>query len=190
MGKDLVVERDMEALIDHELENLGWCLNPRAKNRNVYMQRVKTETQKALLEGKRPDYTLYPTDSNQPLAINEAKKPGQKIGDAIQQGVEYAKRIHAPIAIATDGIFTKSFHVEKQRPLFLNGEEVDELFCETMALKYLYTNEVTTLCKRVLQSRSDLIPFFEVVNDILREEGLQQGLERFTEFSNLFFLKG
>lgn len=188
-GNSLVVERDTEALIDNKLTNLGWCLDPHAANRNVYMQRVKTESQKALLAGKRPDYTLYPTGSDQPLAIIEAKKPGQKIGDAIQQGVEYAKRINAPIVFATDGIFTKSFHINTQTPLLLNGEEVDELLRETMALKYIYTNEVTTLNKKVLQSRSDLISIFEVVNNILREEGLQQGLERFTEFSNLLFLK-
>ena len=58
-----------------------------------------------------------------------------------------------------------------------------------LAVKYIVTNEVSTLEKRVVQSRSELISIFATVNTLLREEGLQQGLERFTEFANILFLK-
>ena len=34
-----------------------------------------------------------------------------------------------------------------------------------------------------------MISIFSTVNSLLREEGLQKGLERFTEFSNILFLK-
>lgn len=58
-----------------------------------------------------------------------------------------------------------------------------------MALKYLNTNEVNTLDKKVIKSRGELISIFSKVNDLLREEGLQQGIERFSEFANILFLK-
>lgn len=185
----LSVERDTEILIDNQLKNLGWHNNPHAANRNVYQQRVKTDEQKKKLQGKRPDYILYPSDSNNPLVIIEAKRQGQNISDALRQGIEYAERLDVPIIFATDGVFTKTLHVKVNKPLMLNGEELDELIRETLALKYLITNEVNTLDKRVIKSRGELISIFSTVNNLLREEGLQKGLERFTEFANILFLK-
>lgn len=185
----LTVERDTEILIDTQLSNLGWNNNPRSKDRNVYLQRVRTEEQRARLEGRRPDYTLYQSHSDQPLAVIEAKKPGQNIHEAINQGLWYASRLDAPLVFATDGVFTKTLHTKLQRPLKLNGEELDELIRETLALRFLQTNEVSTLDKKVIRSRSELISIFSTVNDLLREEGLQQGLERFTEFANILFIK-
>lgn len=183
------LERDTEILIDNQLKNLGWINDPDDKDRNVYQQRVKTQKQKEKLKGKRPDYVLYKTGTNIPIAVIEAKKPGQNIQEAIKQGLDYANRINAPVVFATDGVFTKSVHAKFNRPLILNGDEVDELVRETLALQYLKSNEVSTLNKRVIKSRGELITIFDTVNELLREEGLQQGLERFTEFSNLLFLK-
>ncbi|MBN9482783.1 MAG: hypothetical protein BGO70_07905 [Bacteroidetes bacterium 43-93] len=185
----LRIERDTEILIDNQLTNLGWDNNPNSANRNVYQQRVKTSEQKQKLQGKRPDYTLYAMGSDDPLAVIEAKKPGQNIQEALNQGLEYASKINAPLVFATDGVFTKAIHAKVNKPLILNGEDIDELIRETLALQYLTTNEVNTLDKRVIKSRGELISIFETVNDLLREEGLQQGLERFTEFSNILFLK-
>lgn len=185
----LSIERDTEILIDNQLVNLGWNNNPRSKVRNVFQQRVKTESQKKKLKGKRPDYALYQTGSNDPIAIIEAKKPGQNIQEALNQGLNYANCINAPIVFATDGVFTKTVHAKFNKPLKLNGDELDELIRETIALQYLDTNEVCTLNKKVIKSRSELISIFERVNELLREEGLQQGLERFSEFSNILFLK-
>ena len=48
---------------------------------------------------------------------------------------------------------------------------------------------VSTIGRRVIESRSELISIFSTVDDVLREEGLQKGLERFTEFANILFLK-
>ncbi len=185
----LNIERDTEILIDNQLNNLGWVNDPHSKNRNVFQQRVKTPEQKSKLHGKRPDYTLYQSGSDEPIAIIEAKKQGQSIQDAIKQGTEYANLLDAPIVFATDGVFTKAIHAKYNKPLKLNGEDVDELIREALALQYLTVPEVNTLNKRVVQSRSELISIFETVNNLLREEGLQQGLERFTEFSNILFLK-
>lgn len=141
------------------------------------------------MQGKRPDYTLYPTQSNDPIAVIEAKKPGRNIHQALAQGGRYAQRLDAPLVFATDGVFTKTLHTKSNRPLKLNGEEIDELIREILALRYLTTDEVVTLDKKVAKSRGELIAIFDTVNVLLREEGLQQGLERFTEFANILFLK-
>ncbi|MDE2838145.1 MAG: N-6 DNA methylase [Chloroflexota bacterium] len=185
----LTVERDTEILIDNQLRNLGWNNDPRSKDRNVYLQRVRTEEQRLLLEGRRPDYTLYESNSDHPIAIIEAKKPGQNIHQALDQGRWYASRLEAPLVFATDGVFTKTLHTRLNQPLRLNGEEVDELIRETLALRFLQTNDVSTMDKKVVQSRGELISIFSTVNNLLREEGLQQGLERFTEFANILFIK-
>lgn len=125
------IERDTELRINTQLINLGWNINPNAKKRNVYQQRVKTEAQRAKLDGKRPDYILYPTDSDTPLAIIEAKRPGRNIQDAMDQGIRYATAIGAPIVFATDGVFTKSIHVQTKKALKLNEEDLDELIRES-----------------------------------------------------------
>jgi type I restriction enzyme M protein len=185
----LHVERDTEILIDNQLNNLGWHRDPHSPIRNVFQQRVKTEEQRLLLHGSIPDYVLYPTNSTKPLAVIEAKRQGKNIYEALAQGVKYANKLDAPIVFATDGVFTKTIHAKLTKPLMLNGEEVDELIRETLALRYLATSEISTLGKRVVQSRAELISIFSTVNDLLREEGLQKGLERFTEFANILFLK-
>jgi type I restriction enzyme M protein len=185
----LVVERDTEILIDNQLKNLGWNNDPHSASRNVYQQRPKTIQQKKILAAKRPDYILYPSNSDDPLGVIEAKKPGQNIHEALRQGMAYAEQLKAPLVFATDGVFTKTIHSTFNRPLRLNGEDLDELVKETLALRFLCTNEVETLDKRVIKSRGELITIFGTVNELLREEGLQKGLERFTEFANILFLK-
>ena len=185
----LSVERDTEILIDNQLRNLGWHNDPQSPERNVYQQRVKTQAQRKKLQGMKPDYILYSSNSSTPLAVIEAKRQGRNIHEALRQGTDYAVRLDAPIVFATDGVFTKTIHAKVGKPLMLNGEELDELIREAMAVRFVATNEVSTLGKRVVQSRSELISIFATVNSLLREEGLQQGLERFTEFANILFLK-
>jgi type I restriction enzyme M protein len=41
----------------------------------------------------------------------------------------------------------------------------------------------------VRHTKQELIQVFGEANDLLRKEGLREGVERFTEFSNLLFLK-
>ncbi len=183
------VESDTERLISRKLENLGWEDSSCKTNRNVFMQSAKTPAQRRALDGKRPDYILYQSNSDKPLGIIEAKKQGANIHKALEQGLDYAKRLDAPLVFASDGVFTKTLHQKIGYPLLLNGEEVDDLMREKLALRYLETNEVNTLHKTVLRSRWELISIFGKVNDLLREEGLQPGLPRFSEFANLLFLK-
>lgn len=183
------VERDSETIVDYKLRNLAWNDHPSDTNRTVWKQGVKTAEQRKKLGRKRPDYTLYPKDSNNPIAIIEVKKRGANIHNAIQQGEGYARQLNAPIVFATDGVFTKTLHINFNKPLLLNHEEVDDLIKESLALQFLESNEVNTLDKRVIKSRGELISIFNSVNDLLREEGLQKGIERFSEFANILFLK-
>ena len=100
------LEADTRVLIDRTLENLGWKL--KGKDKNVFYEQPRTEAEKKKLGGKRPDYVLYSKDTDKPLIIIEAKKKGSRIDDALQQGIEYARAIDAPLVFATDGVFCKA----------------------------------------------------------------------------------
>ena len=187
----IINERAVETIIDDILANKGWVDHPRNSNRNVYKQAAKTIEQKQSLGGKFPDYVLYRTNSDKPLIVIEAKKPGKNITQAMNQCEGYANSLDAPICYVTDGVYTKTKHIAKQLPLFKNGEEVDEFIRENEALQYLHigSNEINTLDKRVITSRQELINILDSSNSLLRSEGLSLGLDRFSEFSNILFLK-
>ncbi|WP_341758607.1 N-6 DNA methylase [Candidatus Tisiphia endosymbiont of Ditula angustiorana] len=185
-----LVERDIETAIDNELRYLKW--NDDSKNLNscnVYKQRAKTEKQEKLLGRKRPDYILYRDNSDEPIAIIEAKKPFEDINKAQEQGIEYAKILNAPIVFVTDGIYTKTYHIKKQANLILNNEEVDELLNQSTLLNFLQDNIYNSIDRKVLQSREELISIFKTINNDLRDMGIRGGLDRVDLFSNILFLK-
>lgn len=68
----LPLEADTRLLIDTALTNLGWKLD--GKDKNVFVEQPKTEAERKLLGGKRPDYVLYSKESDRPLIVIEAKK--------------------------------------------------------------------------------------------------------------------
>lgn len=185
----LPIERDTETLIDNTLKNLGWVDAPHDPRKNIFRRRAKTTDQRKALRGLFPDYILYESVSDLPLIVIEAKKPRESIHKALGQGLEYAERLGAPLVFATDGIFTKTLHSRTRKPLYLNNEEIDEFIRESLALRYLDTNEVTTTAKKVVKSRQELIAIFNEANELLRGEGLAAGVDRFSEFANLLFLK-
>lgn len=183
-------EQGIRTLVDEQLKNLGWNLTG-GKERNVWQEQPRTKEEQKKLKRGRPDYVLYSKDSDikEPLIIIEAKSPGKNLDEALKQGGEYAETLGAPIVFATDGIYYKTLHTKKHKPLFLNGEEVDELFRELEAIKFLNDNEVNTISEEVVYDRKQLIKIFEDSNDLLRDEGFRAGIERFGEFSNILFLK-
>jgi len=183
------LESDVRMQVDERLKNLGWKMS--GSKKNVFLEQPKTEFEKKKLKGKRPDYVLYEKDKDTPLIIIETKKPGTNINAALEQGIFYAEMLEAPIVFATDGVYYKSLHSKTKKPLVLNGEEVDELIRELTAIQYLQegTNELNTIPKEVQLSRQELINIFEDANNTLRVEGLRAGIERFSEFSNILFLK-
>ena len=181
------LEAETRVLIDRSLENLGWKLN--GKDQNVYYEQPRSEAEKKKLGGKRPDYVLYSKDSDKPLIVIEAKKKGVRLDAALEQGIQYAKAIEAPLVFATDGVFCKAFHTVANRPPILNGEEIDEFIREALALRYLTSYEVNTVSPKVQYDRKELIRIFDEANNMLRGEGLRAGIERFGEFANILFLK-
>lgn len=181
------LEAESRVLIDRSLENLGWKLD--GKDQNVYYEQPKTEAEKKKLKGKRPDYVLYSKESDKPLIVIEAKKKGARIDTALEQGIDYARAIEAPLVFATDGVFCKAFHTVANRPPILNGEEIDEFIREALALRYLTSYEVNTVSPKVQYDRKELIRIFDEANNMLRGEGLRAGIERFGEFANILFLK-
>ena len=184
-----IPERDTETIIDTILSNLGWIDAPKSLKRNVYKQSPKNSEQQKKLGRLAPDYILYKTDSDIPIAIIEAKKPQKDLEKALKQGKKYALLLQAPIVIATDGIFTKTLHIDFDEPLSLNGLEMDDFLSETRLLEYYTTNKVVTTKKKVIESRRALIKIFAESNEILRGEGLLAGVDRFSEFANILFLK-
>lgn len=181
------LEQDTRVLIDTSLENLGWKL--KGNDKNVFLEQPRTEKERKKLGGKRPDYVLYSKESEHPLIVIEAKRKGTRLDDALEQGVTYARNLDAPLVFATDGVFCKAFHTGANRPPILNGEEIDELIRETLALKYLNSYEVNTVSLKVQYDRKELIRVFDEANNMLRGEGLRAGIERFGEFANILFLK-
>ncbi|WP_052322893.1 hypothetical protein [Rickettsia felis] len=69
----MLAEQQTEWIISNNLVNKGWHIDNDTK-KNVYFQKPKskTETDKEL-NGKRPDYILYKSCTDLPIAIIEAK---------------------------------------------------------------------------------------------------------------------
>jgi len=187
--KTKFIERDTETFIDKKLKELGWIEDIHSDKRNVYKQQPATEEQKKKLKGKRADYILYQTGTTNPLIVIEAKRPSENLSQALEQGVNYAKTIEAPLVIATNGEFTKAYHIKFQKTLTLNGEEVKDFFAEREVLRFIEQPHLITQENKVVLSRRELIKIFAEANDLLRKKGLQAGDERFSEFANILFLK-
>ena len=184
------MEADTRILINKTLENLGWTFE--GEQKNVYLEQPKTEKERKLLDGKRPDYVLYTKNEQgeyKPIIIIEAKRKGERLDKALEQGIYYAKILDVPIVIATDGLFCKSYHTIFQKVPLLNGDEVDRFLRETVAAKYFNAWEVNTISQKVLYARRELISIFDKTNNMLRADGLRAGIERFSEFANILFLK-
>lgn len=180
------LEADTRKLIDTSLENLGWIF--KGKEKNVYLEQPRTEEERQALEHKRPDYVLYSKD-HEPLIVIEAKKKGERIDSALEQGIFYAQRLKAPLVYATDGVFCKAFHVEANRPPLLNGNELDEFIRQALALRFMGNYDVNTVSPKVQYDRKELIKIFDNANNMLRGDGLRAGIERFGEFANILFIK-
>lgn len=187
----MLAEQQTEWIINNNLINKGWYIDNNHHLKNVYFQKPKLEEQRKKLKGKKPDYILYQSGTDKPIAIIEAKKGGVDLEPALNQAIEYAKDLDVSLVFAMNGTYCKTRFIPTDKELVLNGEEVRELIKEVEVLKFLEenTNEIYTLPKQVIVSRSELIKIFKDLNDTLRAEGLRAGIERFSEFANILFLK-
>lgn len=190
-----MIEADVRLQIDRSLEAKGWILKANELGRNVFLeQSVRDRLSQAAtyaLGQKSPDYTLF--DGAIPIAVIEVKKPSiTDLSTALAQARDYAERIGVQIVFASNGFTLKSQFVQNSLPLNLNGTEVTEFLPLSLLRRFHaeQSNEVFTVPRQVVRSRDQLIDVFtELNNDLRSGEGLRAGIERFTEFANILFLK-
>ena len=189
-----MIESEVRHQIDRSLEASGWILDAHDTRQNVFFENaVKSRLPQLNLKKlgqKKPDYTLF--DGVQPIAVIEAKKSNiVDLDDALNQASDYAVCMDVEIVFACNGLSLKSRHLKKSEPLFFNGVEFNEFPSPDLLRKYHIdkTNEVFTLSREVIKSRDELISLFSELNDDFRGAGIRAGIERFSEFANILFLK-
>ncbi|GAA5251896.1 type I restriction endonuclease [Candidatus Rickettsia kedanie] len=186
----MLAEQQTEWIISNNLVNKGWHIDNDTK-KNVYFQKPKSTTEQTRLNGKRPDYILYESNNDKPIAIIEAKNTGADLRRALDQATEYATLLDVPIVFTMNRAYCEARFVANNKELILNGDEVRELLREKELLVFLEanSNEAWTIPKEVKVSREELISIFKNLNNLLRSEGLRAGIERFSEFAKILFLK-
>ena len=189
-----MIEEEVRYQINRSLEAKGWVLDPMNESQNVYLENAVfpklNRSQQKQLGQKRPDYTFF--DGHQPLAILEAKKSKIKnLDDAFTQASEYANDMGVEIIFVSNGSMFKSMHLKTQNPLILNGLEVNEPLSPNDLRRFQIEkhHSVATIRQEIITSRMQLISVFSDLNDDLRVAGIRAGIERFSEFSNILFLK-
>ncbi len=185
----------LEASVTHDilvqLDNLGWIVDEKDPRCNVYQQRVKLTKQKELLSGKIPDFVLYKEGSNEPIIIIEAKKPNETIQLAMHQALNlYAKPLNTPLIFAYNGSYIETQYLYNERSLKIDGEDVRQFINHHTALRFVNEgSEILSAVNFIQNSRDELIRVFKSAANLLREDGLQAGLDRFGAFSDILFLK-
>ena len=110
----------------------------------------------------------------------------QAINDAVSK---YAVPLDIDIVFATDGVLCETFDLRAKGSLLLDGEPITDLLPPTLLLKFADDGAKLVTPTKTRQTKQALIGAFSHANDLLRKEGLREGIERFSEFSNLLFLK-
>jgi type I restriction enzyme M protein len=176
--------------INNWLINLGWELDESNPNCNCFTERARTIEENKKFKRNKPDYVLYSSDDLKPIAIIEAKRPGESLKKALDQGItKYANPLNIKIVFITDGLFIQAYHLVDKDYLYYNSEMVTEFLSEKKIKLFLKNGSKTFSETKVTHSKIELIKIFKEANDILRKDGLSEGRERFSEFSNLLFLK-
>jgi len=177
--------------VDTWLINLGWVTDEDDPTCNVTTERALTEEQNELIKPNEPDYVLYKSDTEVPLAVIEAKRKGETLPKALKQAVEkYAVPLKIPIVFATDGTFVTTLYVSENKELKIDGEAVNELLSESLLCRFAQEGaSISAETKAIQQTREQLIGTFKWANNILRQAGIREGFDRFIEFANLLFLK-
>ncbi len=176
--------------INNWLVNLGWDINESSPTCNCFTERARTVEENKKFMGYKPDYVLYSSKELKPIAIIEAKRQGESLEKALTQAKEkYAVPLGVKIIFITDGLFVQSYHLDDGDYLYYNSEIVTEFLTEKRIELFIKGGSKIFSEKIVTHSKIELIKIFQDANDTLRKDGLSEGRERFTEFSNLLFLK-
>ncbi len=190
MTKQNPLEAHTRSQIDTRLRNLGWIFDEKNPECNVFQEQAKTKDQTLKFGRKRPDYVLYESGSDRPIAIIEAKKPGENLDDALKQGEEYAKAINAPLVFAFNDTFVVAKSIDQQRPLKIDGEELQDFVDQLTSLRFIQEGaEILSAPKGINFTREELLSIFKQINKKLRKDGLRDGYERFSAFAEILFLK-
>ncbi|MCK5267773.1 MAG: N-6 DNA methylase, partial [Spirochaetes bacterium] len=102
--------------------------------------------------------------------------------------VTATKPLGVKIIFITDGLFIQGYHLKDEDYLYYNSEVVTEFLSEKRTKLFITGGSKIFSDKKIVHSKVELIKTFEEANNILRKDGLSEGRERFTEFSNLLFL--
>ncbi|MCX5693905.1 MAG: N-6 DNA methylase [Candidatus Omnitrophica bacterium] len=183
-----IQETSTRKKVDLILKNLGWIIDEEDRNCNVTTESPKTREQAKKLERKKADYFLYKSGTDRIIALIETKRPDESIKDALSQAIEYAEFLNVNIVFATDGTITQTYHLKGKSELRKDGEFIGELLSEKELIKFIDSPEIES--PRAIQyTKQELIKIFQRANELLRKDGLREGIERFTEFSNLLFMR-
>ncbi|MHA1410442.1 MAG: N-6 DNA methylase [Candidatus Odinarchaeia archaeon] len=185
------LEASVRHHINTQLENLGWNLNESSPDFDVTQERAKTLEQNKKLRGKRPDYILYEKGTNKAIGVIEAKRTGQNLEAALKKSIDnYARPLDIPLIFAYNDTFVETRFLYNNRPLRIDGEDVKQLIDHYTALRFVHEgSEILSASPEINYSREQLIKIFKKTSNLLREAGLQAGLERFGVFSDILFLK-
>lgn len=185
----LPLESATRKRIDILLQNLNWEGDERKNTCNVFTERPKTSQQKKLLKGSYPDYVLYQSNTDEPIAIIETKKEGESLEKALKQAISYGKSLNANIIFVTDGTIVQTHDIRSNSGLYLDDQPITNLLSEKTLMKFVHSGARVYHSEKFSHTKIELIEIFKEANELLRKEGMREGVERFTEFSNLLFLK-
>ena len=180
--------------IDNTLDALGWRLDAsNGQSANVRVEGdLKSAADKKLLKGKRPDYILY-DDDDKIIALVEAKNETKSarhktLAAGLDQCQKYAKMLKQKniACFCSDGNITRAIHVSGQ-PLTINNEIVDELLPEYQVVQ-LAESPMLDLGDEI-NNINELIKIFKSSANILRQDGVEVGLDSLREFCLILFIK-
>ncbi len=184
------LEAHTRSQINIRLQNLGWTFDEKNPDCTVFQERAKLEEQTRKFGGTRPDYVLYESGTDTPIAIIEAKRPGEELDDALKQGEKYAKAINAPLVFAFNDTFVVAKNIAQGKPLKIDGEELQDFVDQLTSLRFIQEGaEILSAPKGINFTREELLSVFKQINKKLRKDGLRDGYERFSAFAEILFLK-
>ena len=189
-----MIEREVENILEQKLMEKGWIIEVGNPKRQVYRQKARTIEENLALKSngnaRFPDFVLYENNkSEKPIAIIETKKVAYKnLSDAKEQGLDYAKKLKAKFLFLFNANRIIAYYVPTEENLYIDQIEVEDIL-PLEILKKFQSNKLSLNEKAEIKSKTDLINVFKIANNKLREAGINAGIARFTEFSNLLFLK-
>lgn len=194
MKRKTVFKAPLEAytrkLIEDKLAYLKYDLDEMSSTCNIYRERAKTERQDKILKGKNPDFIVYKTGTDIPLAVIEAKRLGVTLDEAVTQAINlYAKPLNIPVVFVFNGFSFYACSIDR-KPLKIDKIEISDFIDEKTLLELIENNfEIETVPAGFSLGKEELLSIFKKANNLLRKAGLRDGYERFSVFSDLLFLK-